>query len=62
MYLFIAHNYLSNSAWQGLIMRAKGGYYEKKGYTMMVNNFTYINKTNDHFSPQLIVYKNDHDI
>jgi len=28
----------------------------------MVNNFTNINKTNNHLSPQIIKYKNYHDI
>jgi hypothetical protein len=35
--------------------------YEEKVYTVMVNNFTDINKTS-YFSPQIIEYINDHDI
>lgn len=36
--------------------------YEKKAYTVMVNNFTYINNTDNHLSPELIKHEKDHDI
>lgn len=35
--------------------------YEKKAYTVMVNNFTYINNTDNHLSPELIKHEKDHD-
>ena len=36
--------------------------YEEKVYTVMVNNFTDINKITRYFSPHIIEYINDHDI
>ena len=37
----------------------RGQYYEKKDLTVMVNNSTDINKTNNHLSPQITEHK-DH--
>ena len=36
--------------------------YEKKALTVMVNNFTNINKTNNNLSPPTIEHKTDHNI
>jgi hypothetical protein len=36
--------------------------YEENDYTVMVNNFTNINRMGNHLSPQLIEHKIYHDI
>ena len=41
---------------------SKSDNYEKKVETMMINNSTNINKTNNHISPQIMEQKKEHDI
>ena len=36
--------------------------YDKEVQTVIVNNSTNINKTNDNLSPQIIEHKKDHDM